>query len=190
MRFVLPVLAALALTACDSGEVPSPAERQAGDAGSDRAAISSGIVDLRGDGLSAGAEAFYFAAGRSEVEGALARALGAATGSGTNTECGAGKVDFTDFPGGLAAHFQQGRLVGWNWRLPQDGDAAPTGAVRLAGGDIALATARSVVERSSGFAALNTSMLGDEFALGNAVGGFFTGDQVSMLYAGTQCFMR
>ncbi|WP_027442201.1 hypothetical protein [Erythrobacter cryptus] len=62
MRAGLAVLAALLLAAgCDSGEVPSPTERAEGAAAGE--ALAADVVELRGEGLSAGAEAFYFAAG-------------------------------------------------------------------------------------------------------------------------------
>lgn len=188
MRLALLALTgALTLTACDSGTVPSPAERQQGEAPTK--AVAANAVELRWEGLSAGAEAFFFAAGQSEVEAALTKTLGAKLRSGDNAECGAGPMTFTDFAGGLTVHFQEGRLVGWNWHAPQDGEAAGTGTVKLAG-DVQLGSARAVVEAAPGFAAVEGSTLGEEFALGEAVGGFIAADKVEMLYAGTQCFFR
>jgi hypothetical protein len=190
MRLLLVALVGtLALTGCDSGDVPSPAEAERGAQGGG-AAVAENVVDLRGDGLAAGPEAFYFAAGRSEIEASLARALGEATGRSTNSECGAGPIDFTDFPGGLAVHFQQGRLVGWNWRTPQDGDKVGGGVIRLADGNVGVGSARTAAEQVPGFARITASTLGDEFSLGPSIGGFFDGDAISMLYAGTQCFFR
>jgi hypothetical protein len=187
MRFAILAITVLALTGCDSGEVPNPAQA---DRAGPAATVEENVVDLRVDGIAAGTEAFYFAAGRTEVEAALARTLGAAMNSGTNDECGAGPVEYTDFPGGLAVHFQQGRLVGWNWRLPQDGDVRPQGTIRLSGGAVQLGSARMVAEQTAGFARIDASTLGEEFALGPSIGGFIENDAVSMLYAGTQCFMR
>lgn len=177
----------LALAGCDSGEVPSPAERQQGEV--PHASVGAAAVELRSEGLAAGAEAFYFAAGKAEVEAALARVLGPALRSGENPECGAGPVVFTDFAGGLTVHFQDDRLVGWNWHAPQDGDAPATGNLGLAG-NVQLGAARGVVEAARGFARVEDSTLGEEFALGDQIGGFIAGDKVEMLYAGTQCFFR
>ncbi len=186
-RFVtLALVGALALSGCDSGEVPSPAQRQQGQVAEQ--AVAANVVELRSEGLAAGPEAFFFAAGQAEVEAALARALGAPLRSGTNEECGAGPVAFTDFAGGLTAHFQEQRLVGWNWRLAQDGDLPGKGTVRLAG-DVQLGSPRSVVTAAPGFAQIDGT-LGEEFALGERIGGFIAGDAVSMIYAGTQCFFR
>lgn len=189
MRFALLACAAIVLTACDSGTVPNPAGGGGGDAAS-RSSVQTNQVDLRRDGLAAGAEAFYFAAGKSEVEAALARALGEASGNSTNAECGAGPVEFTDYPGGLAVHFQQGRLVGWNWRALQDGDAPAKGTIKLADGPVGVGTARSEAAQTSGFALIPGSTLGEEFSLGTSIGGFIEGERVTMLYAGTQCFFR
>ncbi|MBA4043506.1 MAG: aspartate-semialdehyde dehydrogenase [Erythrobacter sp.] len=189
MRIALLALTgAIALSACDSGEVPSPAERQQGDTGS-TAAIADNHVELRTDGLAAGAEAFFFAAGQAEVEAALAKALGASLRTGSNAECGAGPITFTDFPGGLTAHFQEQRLVGWNWHLAQDGDLPGNGTVKLAG-DLQLGSPRSAAQAAPGFAPVEGSTLGEEFALGDNIGGFIEAEKVAMLYAGTQCFFR
>lgn len=188
MRFALLALTgALALAGCDSGDVPSPAERQQGEAA--QYAVAANAVELRGDGLSAGSEAFYFAAGQTEVEAALAKALGASLRSGENAECGAGPITFTDFAGGLTAHFQEGRLVGWNWHAPQDGDKPATGTVALSG-KVQIGSPRAEAEAASGFAKVEGSTLGEEFALGQNIGGFIAGEKVEMLYAGTQCFFR
>ncbi len=184
---ILALATALALAGCDSGGVPSPAEREQGKAAP--APVAANAVELRADGLSAGAESFYFAAGQSEVEAALAKALGAKLRSGDNPDCGAGPVTFTDFGGGLTVHFQQGGLVGWNWHLPQDGDAPASGTVTLPG-KVQLGSPRTVLEAAPGFAKVEGSTLGEEFALGDRIGGFVAGEKVEMLYAGTQCFFR
>lgn len=186
-RALLALAGALALAGCDSGEVPSPAERQQGSVPAGE--VAANAVELRPEGLVAGPEAFYFAAGQKEVEAALAKALGAALRSGSNPECGAGPVSFTDFPGGLTVHFQEGRLVGWNWHLAQDGDTPASGTVKLAG-EVQVGAPRGVAQAAPGFAPVEGSTLGEEFALGEAIGGFITADKVEMLYAGTQCFFR
>ena len=184
---LLALIGVVALTGCDSGEVPSPAERQQGVAPAQM--VAANMVELRGEGLSAGPEAFYFAAGQNEVETALAKALGKPLRSGDNGECGAGPMVFTDFASGLTVHFQEGRLVGWNWHLAQDGDRPASGVVKLAG-DVQIGSPRSLAEATTGYDPVEDSTLGEEFALGDNVGGFIEGDAVEMLYAGTQCFFR
>ncbi len=185
--FLFAFVGILALTACDSGTVPSPTERQQGDTPAQ--VVAANAVELRGEGLAAGAEAFFFAAGQAEVEAALTKALGAALRTGSNAECGAGPITFTDFPGGLTAHFQEQRLVGWNWHLAQDGDLPGNGTVKLAG-DVQLGSPRSAAQAAPGFALVEGSTLGEEFALGDNIGGFIEAEKVAMLYAGTQCFFR
>ncbi len=180
----LALAGALALAACDGGAAPDPAAT-----GETAAPLAANAVALRGDGLSAGPESFFFAAGQSEVEAALAKALGPKLRGGENPECGAGPVTFTDYAGGLTAHFQEGKLVGWNWHLPQDGDRSATGTIALAG-TVQLGAPRAAVEAAPGFAKVEGSTLGEEFALGEKLGGFITGDRVEMLHAGTQCFFR
>lgn len=188
MRLVLlTLIGAVALAGCDSGKVPSPAERQQGEVSAQT--VAANVVELRGEGLSAGPEAFYFAAGQTEVEAALTRALGTPLRSGSNSECGAGPITFTDFAGGLTAHFQEGRLVGWNWHLAQDGDRPASGVVKMAG-EVQVGTPSSLAEANSGYAPVLGGTLGEEFALGDKVGGFIKDDAVEMLYAGTQCFFR
>lgn len=187
-RFVaLTFAGALALTGCDSGEVPSPVDRQQGELAAQ--AVPANSVELRSEGLVAGPEAFFFAAGQTEVEAALAKALGPALRTGANGGCGAGPITFTDFSGGLTAHFQDDRLMGWNWHLAQDGDLPGNGTVKLAG-DVQLGSPRSDVQAAPGFAPVEGSTLGEEFALGDRIGGFIEGDKVAMIYAGTQCFFR
>jgi hypothetical protein len=188
MRLAFFALAgAFVLSGCDSGAVPSPAERQQGEVVPQ--AVAANVVELRAEGLSAGPEAFFFAAGQAEVESALTKALGPALRSGSNAECGAGPITFTDFAGGLTAHFQEARLVGWNWHLAQDGDLPGSGTVKLAG-DVQLGSPKSVAAAAPGYAPVEGSTLGEEFALGEQIGGFVEADKVAMLYAGTQCFFR
>jgi len=184
---LLALTGVLALAACDGTAAPDGSATPTGD---DTAVpVAANAVELRSGGLSAGAESFFFNAGKTEVEAALAKTLGAALRSGENGECGAGPITFTDYAGGLTAHFQDGKLVGWNWHLPQDGDRAATGSVSLAGA-IQIGSPRAAVEAAPGFAKVEGSTLGEEFTLAGGMGGFVTGDRVEMLYAGTQCFFR
>lgn len=177
-RLGLALLASLAFTACDNGVSP-PGQEPLRPSAPD---VAEGEVMLRGQGLVAGSEAFYFAAGRMEVEAALQPILGEPASVSENPECGPGEMQFIEYSGGLILNFQRGNLVGWNSR---DGSEA----VRVLG-DVQIGTERSAAQDAKGFAAIEGSTLGDEFALGNATGGFFEGDAVVMLYAGAQCFFR
>ena len=175
-------LGALALAGCDSGGVPSPADRLAGETSQGADAVNLDLVTLRSDGLTAGSESFYFAAGRAEVAATLTRILGEPVESAEMRECGAGPIDMDRFAGGLIVNFQNGYLAGWN--LDQSGEQ-----IAIIG-DVAIGTERAAVTAAPGFSAIEASTLGEEFVLGNSLGGFLAQDKVSMLYAGTQCFFR
>lgn len=179
MRLGLIMMGALALASCDSGNVPVAGQEPL------RASRPEAAVDevlLRGQGLVAGPEAFYFSAGRNEVETALSAILGEPVERGENPECGTGPMAFTEYRGGFIVNFQDGNLVGWN-------TSDKLGATRVLG-DVQVGTPRYTAVTVKSFTEIPTSTLGDEFALGDAMGGFFEGDEVTMLYAGAQCFFR
>lgn len=181
MRIALLGLCAVALSACDSGTVPSPADRLNGN-GAASEEIDTSLVALHGDGLVSGAEAFYFAAGQTEVEAALSRTLGKPGDSGTMAECGAGPMEFATFPGGLTVNFQSGGLVGWN--LSEATDSIQIDA------DVTLGMSRDDLGQVSGFSPIKDSTLGEEFVIGGGLAGFVEDGAVTMLYAGVQCFFR
>jgi len=180
MRALVIAIAAFGLAACDSGNVPSPVDRMERSGHSDQ--IDEGFVALHGEGIVAGAESFYFAAGRSEVERALEETLGAPLATSDPSECGAGPIASSTWPSGLTVNFQQGNLAGW--RLEERSENIQVDA------DIAIATPRDEARSADGFTAIEGSMLGDEFALGDRLGGVIEDGEVSMIYAGAQCFAR
>ncbi|MEO0870974.1 MAG: aspartate-semialdehyde dehydrogenase [Pseudomonadota bacterium] len=179
MRALLVILGALALAGCDSGGVPPPGQEPLRTSSQ---MVSEGEIMLRGEGLTAGSEAFYFAAGRNEIEAALEPILGEPVDRSENVECGTGEMQFTEYEGGLIVNFQRGSMVGWNTRDPSP-------SVRIIG-DVQIGTSREDATGTESFSTIEGSTLGDEFALGGAMGGFFEGDAVVMLYAGAQCFFR
>ncbi|MXP32610.1 aspartate-semialdehyde dehydrogenase [Erythrobacter jejuensis] len=165
------------LAACSS-DVPPPYEQQNAQA----AAVDEDRVVLRSGGLAAGAEAFYFSSGRNEVESALAKVLGEPEGRDAIAECGAGAMEFTNFPGGLTVNFQNDFLVGWSFNEANQQIATQ--------GNISVGSPRQEVEGVDGYSPIPDSTLGDEFALGDSMGGFMGEDAVEGLYAGTNCFFR
>ncbi|UIP05541.1 aspartate-semialdehyde dehydrogenase [Erythrobacter sp. SDW2] len=167
------IVVSLALAGCGS-EVTPPAA-------SDVAAASQSIV-LGGGGFAAGDKTIAFSQERAEAEAALASVMGEPEGRDENRECGAGPMQFTSYPGGLTANFQQDRLVGWFYN-----EANPK--VALENG-ITVGTSRDRITASPQFLPIEGSTLGEEFALGEAVGGFLEGDKVTSLYAGVNCFFR
>ncbi|MEP3051525.1 MAG: aspartate-semialdehyde dehydrogenase [Erythrobacter sp.] len=174
--------AALALTACDSGSVPSPSERLEQGGAAIAEEVAADAIELRGDGLVAGVEAFYFSAGQVEVTTALMAILGDPLDSGRQEECGAGPIDYVNFDGGFSVNFQEGGLVGWFTRSASKN-------VQLAG-EIQIGTPHDEAAAIEGFQAFEGSTLGEEFSLGSNVGGIIDDDAVAVLYAGTQCFFR
>ncbi len=180
MRVLLIAAPLLVLTACDDGSVPSPEDRMNG--AGEVAAIDESLVSLRGDGMIVGAEAFYFAAGQTEVETALAEALGEARENIELDECGAGPMVATNYPGGLTVNFQNGNLAGW--RVDEATDNV------VVSSDVAIGTPRADLEALSGYSVIPDSTLGEEFIISGEVAGFVEADTVSMIYAGVQCFFR
>ena len=189
MRIAMATVAALglALAACQPSDDPSAKESGAAQTDTGEAPEADAVT-LRGDGLAAGAESFYFGAGRSEVEAGVTSALGEPTERGDNAECGAGPVQFTIYPGDLHLNFQDGKLVGW---LVQDGNSSPT--IRTAQG-VGIGTPAQDAAARIDAKPVEGSTLDGEFAAAGDIGGFFRqaggAKRVTGLYAGTNCFAR
>ncbi|MEM7779163.1 MAG: aspartate-semialdehyde dehydrogenase [Pseudomonadota bacterium] len=179
---VLALASGLALAACDSNNVPSPAERLNNPNASVDADMASGLVLLNPQGLSVGAESFFFAAGEAEVTRALNDLLGEPGARVEQDECGAGPMTSATFGEAITVNFQNGTLVGWNLSGQND----RIGTV----GGFSIGTPRAAVEVADGFDLIEGSTLGEEFTFGAGFAGFFEAGEVSMLYAGTQCFFR
>ena len=111
MRHALATLALLALAACGDSGVPPPGQEKLR---ASEPQVAANEVVLRAEGLVAGPEAFYFSAGRSEVEAALTATLGDPVERSENAECGSGLMQFTEYQGGLIVNFQSGNMTGWN----------------------------------------------------------------------------
>ena len=172
-RLAALIAASLTMTACGSETGLPPTLDAAADAQ---------VVVLGGGGFAADETTVAFSAERAEAEAALAGVLGQPQGRDENRECGAGPMQFTRYPGGFIANFQQDRLVGWFYD-----EANPK--VALENG-ITVGTPRERIAASPEFLLIEGSTLGEEFALGEAVGGFLEGDKVASLYAGVNCFFR
>lgn len=196
MRWTMIAAAALALAACSEG---TPEE--AGE-GSDFAlqetpnlpADPDGVVRLRGDGLEVTGPlgtALSFGSPRETVEAELAKVFDEARDAGTNSECGAGPIAFTEYPGGLTLNFQEGKLIGWSLRDDETGsesaDIATAEGIALDSSEADLAEAYEVEM-------IADSTLGEEFTTPAGIFGFLTGEgaqkEVESLHAGTNCFFR
>ncbi|MEE4538986.1 MAG: aspartate-semialdehyde dehydrogenase [Erythrobacter sp.] len=186
MRKIHVAMIALVVAACDGGSQPPPGQEPLRPS---RPQVAENEVVLSSEGLTVGSESFYFAAGQNEVERKLSSILGAPQNEATNPDCGQGTMDFTGYRGGLTVNFRNGALVGWEHAARAHGNRGGGGEVRVAG-DIALGMARAEAAAVEGFQPLEKTALGDEFALGERMGGFITQDRVSIVYAGATCFVR
>ncbi len=180
MRVLALGLAVLALSACDSGTVPSPADRQYSEAAADLE-FDENLIILRPDGLTAGPEAFYFAAGQSEVEAAVARVMGGKPEMIVANQCSGGPLESASFSG-LSVHFRGGIFVGWSTRDDSE-------QVRVAG-DVQFGSSRETAKAALGYSPIGETSIGEEFALGGEIGGAIVDDTVVVLYAGAQCISR
>lgn len=180
MRFVLMPVLAGALAACDSGVPPPGQEPPRASAPQ----VAADQIELSPDGIAAGVESFYFAAGRREVEGAIESALGE---SGAASDCNGGSLATVAYPGGLAAHFEKEFLVGW--RLEQ-ADQSPLSQRIGVVGDVQTGDPAAQAREAEGFAAIENADPGEAFALGNRMGGVIEDGRVAAIYAGKQCGNR
>lgn len=188
IRKMALVAGLLCLAACGGNDVPSPSEREATGLTAPNPVIEDAVL-LSRTGFKAGPEGFNFGAGKTEALATMAKQLGEPLRTANNDECGAGPQVSSDFAGGFTLNFADDVLVGWLLRSPQDGDGAAPVPISLQG-DVQLGTPRAQLEAADGYLAIPESTLGEEFALGDAIGGFVEDDAVSMLYSGTQCFFR
>jgi hypothetical protein len=97
-----------------------------------------------------------------------------------NDECGAGPMDFVEWPNGLTLMFQDGALSGWLTKAEAGVDTVPTTSglrPAMAKADIPGAT-------------FEETSLGIEFQAGEIFGILGEGDRVELLWAGTSCFFR
>lgn len=196
MRRVLIGAAALALAACGEGtpeEAPDGSQFTLQET-PNLPADPDGVVRLRGDGLEVTGPlgtALAFGSPREAVEAELAKVFEGARDAGTNSECGAGPIAFTEYPGGLALNFQEGKLVGWSLRDDQTmGDGADIATAE----GIALDSSEAELAEAYEVEMIADSTLGEEFTTPAGIFGFLTGTaaerQVESLHAGTNCFFR
>ena len=195
-RASLAALAVFALAACDGSAAPeAPEPETEGPAtpapAPEAQAQASGALSLEGEGLRAfteqgSARPLPFGMAQDMTLTAVSTLLGADTPAvTTNSECGAGPMQFAEYPNGLQLAFQDDKFVGWfldeSGLTTADGVGVGVGSTRTE-----LGSAR-VVEM------IPDSTLGEEFSSGE-LGGFLTSEApdatVESLYAGMTCFFR
>ncbi len=198
MRWTMIGVAALALAACsqsapeETGETAEVALRETPNLPADPA----GVIRLRGDGLEVTGPLgtmLTFGSLRTPVETEVAKVLGEARDAGTNSECGAGAMAFTEYPGGLTLNFQEGALVGWSLRDGTSGTGGKSADIATAEG-IGLDSSQLELAAAYEVEMIADSTLGEEFTTPAGIFGFLTGEgaasEVESLHGGTNCFFR
>lgn len=106
-------------------------------------------------------------------------------GEGTNSECGAGPLDYASWPDGLTLYAQRGRFAGW--ALDGRGEGAITTAAGIGPGS-------TRAQLTDAYAARFTqTTLGLEFSAGEIFGLLDKappGGKVTNMWAGTSCNFR
>ena len=122
---------------------------------------------------------------RSEVLAILERVRGPA-GKGTNKDCGAGPVQYANWPDGLSLVFQRDRFVGWGL------DGRTAGAISTAG-SIGPGSTREALDGTYGNVEVSKTTLGDEFSAGGFFGlldGPNATSRITDMWAGVNCVAR
>lgn len=192
-RTALAVVAVASLAACDRSQTPAPPEAVAPATplvavAPEAPALPGGGLAIEGEGLrifdeTGAARAIPFGTPQATAIAAVSVATGfPAPPVTTNEECGAGPVQFAEFPNGLRLAFQENIFQGWLIDEPglTTADGMGVGSTR------ASINARTV-EMTAG------STLEGEFSSGE-IGGFLSSPNpqgtVTSLYAGLTCFFR
>ena len=116
----------------------------------------------------------------------VTRVAGAPEPVTTNSECGAGPMQFAEFPGGLTLLFQDDRLAGWS--VGPGGSGKPSTMSGVGVGS----TRSDLVAAYSGVEVSETS-LGQEFSAGGLYGvldGPGAAGKIEVMWAGTSCVFR
>ena len=105
--------------------------------------------------------------------------------TGTNGECGAGALDYANWPDGLGLFFQKGKFAGWNLNDRSKGE------ITTASG-IGIGSSRTDLE--SAYAAdISETTLGTEFAAGELFGlldGKGKAAKITNMWGGVSCNFR
>ena len=191
-RTALALAALVAVAACDRSQAPAAAPTPADPVRAEGPALpaqSIGGLAIEGEGLrifdaAGAARALPFETPQATVIAAVAASVGgAAPEVTTNSECGAGPVQFARFANGLQLAFQDSKFAGWT--LDQESLSTVDG-VEVGMSRAALSANRTVEMQED-------STLGAEFSAGD-ISGFFAStaadSPVTSLYAGLTCFFR
>ncbi|MEG9267998.1 hypothetical protein [Qipengyuania sp. Mu-71] len=184
IRRALLLALPLALAACGQSEpAPEPVETASSAASVD---LSDVLIVVDANGLGAkDAQPLRFGAPRAEVDQAIETAFGAAPGTSSNEECGAGPMEFSQF-GPLQIAYMDGSFAGWFLR---EGEGMATSDGVRPG-----ETTFADLKRERQVRELDTTLPG-EFQYTTADYGTITGfaedgETVTALQAGISCFFR
>lgn len=206
MRLLSPI-ALLILAACspdagavqtdDTGPVaamkagPSSPPVPGGVVANDAAPSQQPTLAVESDGLrwflppNGSARPLAFGAPEAEVLASLERVRGPAE-KGVNQDCGAGPVQYANWPDGLSVVFQDGVFAGWSL------DPRASGALSTANG-VGPGTTRSALSESFGSVSFQDTSLGTEFSAGDIFGlldGTGPEAKVTHMWAGVSCVAR
>lgn len=126
-----------------------------------------------------------FGTPEAEVLASLERVRGQAA-KGVNQDCGAGPVQYANWPDGLSLVFQDGEFAGWGL------DRRASGSLATANG-VGPGMTRSALAESFGSVAFQNTSLGTEFAAGEIFGvldGRGPEAKITDMWAGVNCVAR
>ena len=138
------------------------------------------LVTLRPTGLATTSDELPFSSDRERVEASLGAVLGVPE-RGEVTNCGAGRVETTQYPEGLVLNFQNQALVGWYY--------SGTGMAAALADGLHPGAPLSDLQAKQGYTPIQSTLDG-EFTLGENIGGFVSDTNLTALYAGVNCFAR
>ncbi|MBP7704972.1 MAG: hypothetical protein KA105_06760 [Caulobacter sp.] len=116
----------------------------------------------------------------------VTRVAGAPSPETTNSECGAGPMQFVEYPGGLTLLFQDDRFAGWS------ADRHSAGKQSTMNG-VGVGSTRSQLVAAYAGANIEETTLGQEFNAGGLSGilsGTGADAKVETLWAGASCVFR
>lgn len=183
---------ALGLAACDQPVQP-PAAPAAPVAPAPPVAPVAPVLALDQEGLRMVGEGgatrlLAFDRPTDETVQVLTGVLGEPKNRSTNSECGAGPIDFVEWRNGLSALFQQDKFVGWSL----DGRAA--GGVNLTTIDgVGIGSTARTLKAALPSATVEETTLGQEFTAGS-FSGILSGPgddaTIQTIWAGVSCVFR
>ena len=161
------------------------------DATSAPVATSDVVLAVEGEGLrlfnraSSAASAIAFGSPAANVLSVLERLRGPAS-KGTNQDCGAGPVEYANWPDGLSLVFQRNRFVGWSLNKRAAGVTGTSSG-------IGPGSTRAELDAAYGSVQVRASSIGQEFSTANFAGvidGPNMRSKITDMWSGISCVAR